>query len=145
MRRASPNPTPDRIENTELTWALVPLVRRGTVAGATGRFPPMGAMVVVVVVGGIVVVGARYVAAGRVTAGTAGTARVTGVLATVVGVTVARVVAVVGAGAVVVGVVAGEVGGGVVTATVGGGWTVDGGPPKTMVVALGDEARAGGA
>jgi hypothetical protein len=37
MTAAMKNPTPDKAAKMGLTWALWVLVRRGTVAGATGR------------------------------------------------------------------------------------------------------------
>jgi hypothetical protein len=50
MRRATKKPAPDRAANTGLTWAFWALVRSGNVDGGTGIRPPMGAMVVEVVV-----------------------------------------------------------------------------------------------
>jgi hypothetical protein len=50
MRRATKKPAPDRAANTGLTWAFWALVRSGNVDGGTGIWPPMGAMVVEVVV-----------------------------------------------------------------------------------------------
>jgi hypothetical protein len=50
MTRATKNPPPDRAGKTGLTWALCALVRRGSVDGGTGRRPPIGAIVVEVVV-----------------------------------------------------------------------------------------------
>ncbi len=46
------NPAPEAIANAGLTWALVPLVVSGTVAGVDGRCPLRSASVVVVVEGG---------------------------------------------------------------------------------------------
>jgi hypothetical protein len=50
MRRATKMPAPDRAANTGLTWAFWALVRSGRVEGGTGIWPPIGAMVVEVVV-----------------------------------------------------------------------------------------------
>lgn len=55
ISRATRKPTPERIANTGLTWALLPFSARGRVAGAAGSCPPIGAMVVEVVVGAALV------------------------------------------------------------------------------------------
>jgi hypothetical protein len=58
IRRATKKPAPERAAKTGLTWALWALVRRGKVDGGTGIWPPIGAIVVdVVVVVGAGVVG----------------------------------------------------------------------------------------
>jgi hypothetical protein len=58
MRNATKKPAPERAANTGLTCALCVLVRNGRVDGGTGMRPPMGAMVVdVVVVVGAGVIG----------------------------------------------------------------------------------------
>ena len=118
MRRARAKPTPERTGNTGLTWALLPLVRKGTVTGAVGSFPPIGVMVVdVVVKRGSVAAGAVTAGRGAAGPGTAGCG------AGVAGVTVRGTVDATGrvvAGAVVrgVGLVVGTVLRGVVAGTV---------------------------
>jgi hypothetical protein len=57
IRKAAKKPAPDRAANTGLICALWALVRSGTVEGGTGRRPPIGAIVVEVVVGATVVEG----------------------------------------------------------------------------------------
>ena len=58
MRKATKKPAPESAANTGLTWALWVFVRSGRVDGGTGIRPPIGAMVVdVVVVVGAGVVG----------------------------------------------------------------------------------------
>ena len=59
MTKATKNPAPERAANTGLTWVLGALVRNGSVDGGSGRWLPMGAMVVdvgevVAVIGGAV-------------------------------------------------------------------------------------------
>jgi hypothetical protein len=57
ITRATKKPAPERVAKTGLMWALWALVRSGRVDGGTGMWPPIGAMVVEVVV----VVGAGVV------------------------------------------------------------------------------------